>query len=81
MKLLPLCITSLLAGAVALSAAGITVADDGDASYFDSEPPSGYGLVGMSERASLHGGTLEAGPNQGRGWTVKAVLPKQGWQA
>ncbi|MCH5372546.1 MAG: choice-of-anchor O protein, partial [Planctomycetes bacterium] len=29
MKLLPLCITSLLAGAVALSTAGISVADDG----------------------------------------------------
>lgn len=59
----------------------VTVADDGDASYFDSEASLGYGLVGMSERASVHGGTLEAGPNQGRGWTVKAVLPKQGWQA
>ena len=58
----------------------LTVADDGDASYFDSESSSGYGLVGMGERASLHGGTLEAGPNRGRGWTVKAVLPKQGWQ-
>ncbi len=56
----------------------VTVADDGDASYFDPESSSGYGLVGMSERASLHGGSLDAGPNRGRGWTVKAVLPKQG---
>jgi two-component sensor histidine kinase len=56
----------------------VTVADDGDASYFDSKSSSGYGLVGMSERASLHGGSLHAGPNRGRGWTVKAVLPKQG---
>ena len=56
----------------------VTVADDGDASYFDPKSPSGYGLVGMSERASLHGGSLDAGPNRGRGWTVKAVLPKQG---
>jgi signal transduction histidine kinase len=56
----------------------VTVADDGDASYFDSKSSSGYGLVGMSERASLHGGSLEAGPNPGRGWTVRAVLPKQG---
>jgi len=56
----------------------VTVADDGDASYFDPRSSSGYGLVGMSERASLHGGSLDAGPNRGRGWTVKAVLPKQG---
>jgi signal transduction histidine kinase len=56
----------------------VTVADDGDASYFDPKSSSGYGLVGMAERASLHGGSLDAGPNRGRGWTVKAVLPKQG---
>jgi signal transduction histidine kinase len=56
----------------------VTVADDGDASYFDPGSSPGYGLVGMSERASLHGGSFEAGPNRGRGWTVKAVLPKQG---
>ncbi|MCP4306985.1 MAG: sensor histidine kinase [bacterium] len=56
----------------------VTVADDGDASYFDPGSSAGYGLVGMNERASLHGGSFDAGPNQGRGWTVKAVLPKQG---
>lgn len=56
----------------------VTVVDDGDASYSDPNSSSGYGLVGMSERASLHGGSLDAGPNQGRGWTVRAVLPKEG---
>jgi len=56
----------------------VTVADDGDASSFDPKSSSGYGLVGMTERASLHGGSLAAGPNRGRGWTVRAVLPKQG---
>lgn len=56
----------------------VTVADDGDASYADPKSSFGYGLVGMSERASLHGGSLMAGPNQGRGWTVKAILPKRG---
>ncbi len=56
----------------------VTVADDGDASYVDPKSAQGYGLVGMSERASLHGGSFDAGPNRGRGWTVKAVLPKQG---
>ncbi len=59
----------------------VTVADDGDASYIDPKLASGYGLVGMKERASLHGGSLDAGPNRGRGWTVKAVLPKQGQPA
>jgi signal transduction histidine kinase len=58
----------------------VTDADDGDASYFDPRWSSGYGLVGMSERASLHGGSLDAGPNRGRGWTVRTVLPKQGQQ-
>jgi signal transduction histidine kinase len=56
----------------------LTVSDDGDASSFDPESSWGYGLVGMSERAFLHHGSFEAGPNRGRGWTVKAVLPKQG---
>jgi signal transduction histidine kinase len=58
----------------------VEVADDGDASYFDAESASGYGLVGMRERATLHGGSFTAGPNQGRGWTVRAVLPKGGKQ-
>jgi signal transduction histidine kinase len=31
----------------------------------------------MTERASLHGGTLQAVPNPGSGWTVDAVLPKR----
>jgi signal transduction histidine kinase len=56
----------------------LTVTDDGDASYFDAESAPGYGLVGMAERASLFGGTFEAGPNSRRGWTVRAVLPKAG---
>ncbi|HUP15756.1 MAG TPA: histidine kinase [Acidimicrobiia bacterium] len=56
----------------------LTVTDDGDASYFDADSDSGYGIVGMTERATLHGGTLEAGPGNHRGWTVRAVLPKAG---
>lgn len=56
----------------------LTITDDGDASYFDAESAAGYGLVGMRERATLHGGSFDAGPNQGRGWTVQVVLPKGG---
>jgi signal transduction histidine kinase len=36
---------------------------------------TGLGLVGMRERAALHGGTLEAGPD-GEGWTVELELPR-----
>jgi signal transduction histidine kinase len=39
---------------------------------------SGYGLLGMRERATLLGGSCEAGPGPGRGWTVTAVLPRSG---
>lgn len=53
----------------------LTVRDDGDASAAGSTPP-GYGLIGMSERASLLGGSLQAGPDPDGGWTVNVVLPK-----
>lgn len=35
----------------------------------------GYGIVGMAERATLLGGTLDAGPLPGGGWQVRAELP------
>lgn len=35
----------------------------------------GHGLVGMRERASLFGGTLQAGPHPEGGWRVSAKLP------
>ncbi len=54
----------------------LTVSDDGDTGSFGPDLSSGYGIAGMTERAELLGGTLEAGPNAGRGWTVDAVLPR-----
>jgi signal transduction histidine kinase len=53
----------------------LRVSDDGDTGPAGS---SGYGLIGMIERADLLGGTCEAGPNPDRGWTVTAVLPRAG---
>jgi hypothetical protein len=35
-------------------------------------------LVGMAERVTLLGGTIEAGPGPDQGWTVHAVIPRQG---
>jgi signal transduction histidine kinase len=54
----------------------LRVSDDGDTSA--ARPAAGYGLIGMVERAGLLGGTCEAGPNPGGGWTVTAVLPRAG---
>ncbi|MER6677482.1 sensor histidine kinase [Streptomyces sp. NPDC000983] len=36
----------------------------------------GYGLTGLRERATLLGGTLQAGPGPGQGWHVEAELPR-----
>ena len=55
----------------------LTVQDDGDIGSIGGGPP-GYGLVGMTERATLLGGSLEAGPAPDGGWTVHAVLPRAG---
>jgi signal transduction histidine kinase len=55
----------------------LTVRDDGDAGSADGSR-SGYGLVGMAERAALLGGTFDAGAGPGKGWTVNAVLPRAG---
>jgi len=56
----------------------LTVSDDGEPSSFSASSSSGYGLAGMTERATLLGGSLEAGPSVDRGWTVDAVLPRNG---
>lgn len=55
----------------------LTVDDDGAVSTADGSP-SGYGIVGMRERAKLLGGTFHAGPIAGGGWRVEAMLPRAG---
>ncbi|MCD4536551.1 sensor histidine kinase [Nocardioides sp. cx-169] len=52
----------------------LRVADDGQ---IDPGRPTihGFGLLGMTERVQLLGGTLRAGPAPEGGWTVEAELP------
>ena len=56
----------------------LTVWDDGDARPADAGSSSGFGLLGMAERARLLGGAFEAGPNRAGGWTVHAELSRSG---
>ncbi|MCW2576105.1 MAG: Two component integral rane signal transduction histidine kinase, partial [Modestobacter sp.] len=60
----------------------IAVLDDGRGaaaalSEVDGPVPAGpgHGLLGMRERAQLHGGRLTAAPRHGGGFGVHAVLP------
>jgi signal transduction histidine kinase len=54
----------------------LRVSDDGQ---IDPTRPAshGFGLLGMTERVQLLGGTLRAGPAPGGGWTVDAELPSE----
>lgn len=52
----------------------VTVTDDGAPT---TRSASGFGILGMTERAALLGGSLEAGPAEPRGWRVRAVLPME----
>lgn len=53
----------------------LTVTDDGGSAAAPST--QGFGLIGMTERATLLGGTLDAGPAPRNGWQVIATLPTE----
>jgi signal transduction histidine kinase len=55
----------------------LSIVDDGEP-VAPGRSHDGFGIVGMTERAALLGGTLTAGPGPERGWAVRAHLPRTG---
>lgn len=53
----------------------LTVTNNGDLTS-EGTHPAGFGLVGMTERVELLGGTLTAGPGLKHGWVVRAEIPR-----
>jgi signal transduction histidine kinase len=54
----------------------VEIVDDGrGATRAAAAAPGGLGLIGMRERAALHGGQLNAGPASGGGFAVRVKLP------
>jgi signal transduction histidine kinase len=53
----------------------VEVIDDGVGGGAPTALSGGNGLIAMRERVAMVGGTLEVGPRQSGGWSVRAVLP------
>jgi signal transduction histidine kinase len=53
----------------------VVVSDDGRGAGVAPSSDPGHGLVGMRQRASISGGTVNAGPKAGGGYEVIAKLP------
>jgi signal transduction histidine kinase len=53
----------------------LQVADDGVVEDGAAAEDAGHGLVGMRERVAVYGGSLRAGPREGGGFELVAVLP------
>jgi signal transduction histidine kinase len=53
----------------------VVVTDDGRGGGVAPSSDPGHGLVGMRQRASISGGTVNAGPKAGGGYEVIAKLP------
>ncbi len=53
----------------------ITVSNTGGPALRVGTEQPGRGLLGLRERLALYGGELDAGPQPGGGWQVRAVMP------
>lgn len=58
----------------------LEVADDGPGLPTEAVGMGGggHGIIGMRERAALHGGQVESGPAPGGGFSVRALIPLAG---
>jgi signal transduction histidine kinase len=53
----------------------LEIVDNGHPNGASPSASGGLGLIGMRERAALHGGQLSAGPAAGSGFAVRVTLP------
>jgi signal transduction histidine kinase len=53
----------------------LEILDRGTALQTPDDAPAGRGLAGMRERARMYGGSVDAGPEPGRGYVVRARIP------